>query len=220
MNSYYDDFALAFENAQTNTHFSTEITSSDSLNNYRPPIVESGTEALEKNNSNQQTASNCTKSTKLFLRTIDNKNFRLYTCSQTNIRAPFYQNKFCKLLTMLNPDQTLTITMGSLLFGNEPDISLGGMISSMLTCKAKIITYATGRCGMAESCLWLFGKERKISSYGALQFSGVKTFLKQFDMYTHYFNYIFNTAKELNIINNEQCNKLINTDQSFLIMGK
>ena len=221
MNSYYDDLTLGLEDIHSTSYSSSElIPQSYSLSNYRPSMSESGTESLENSCAGQQMTQNCTKATKLFLRTTDNQNFRLYTCSQTNIRAPFYQNKFCKLLAMLQPGQTLTIMMGSLLFGNEPDISLGGMISSMSTCKANIITYATGRCGMAESCLWLFGKERKISSYGALQFSGVKTFLKQFDMYGHYFNYIFSKAEELNIINHEQHTELMTTDQSFLIMGK
>ena len=49
----------------------------------------------------------------------------------------FSQQKNCRyemcIRDRLQPGQTLTIMMGSLRFGNEPDISLGGMISSMST---------------------------------------------------------------------------------------
>ena len=88
MNSYYDDLTLGLEDIHSTSYSPTGIIPSDSLSNYRPDISESGTESLEKSDVSQQMSQACTKATKLFLSTTDNLNFRLYTCSQTNIRAP------------------------------------------------------------------------------------------------------------------------------------
>ena len=78
MNSYYDDLTLGLEDIHSTSYSSSElIPQSYSLSNYRPSMSESGTESLENSCAGQQMPQNCTKATKLFLRTTDNQNFTL-----------------------------------------------------------------------------------------------------------------------------------------------
>ena len=160
------------------------------------------------------------KGIKLFLKTTDNKNFRLYTCAETDFCSPYYQNKFCNFVDNLKPDQKLVIYMGSTLMGNMPNITLGGMITSMLRSKGYITTHAVGRCGMTESCLWLFGQQTIISTYGLIQFTGVGNLLKQCSDYTHYFRIIFKRLRDKGLINEEQINELLTTSTSLTFINK
>ena len=138
--------------------------------------------------------------TKLHIRTMDNKVFRIYFCANTIIDSPYFQNRFCLFLDSLQSDQTVILEMGTGLNGSMPDTQLGMMISSIRNCKARVIGLAAGRCGFAESCLFVYCKDKIISPYGALLFTGIKSYEDGGPMYVPYFNQIFKDALQEEVI--------------------
>lgn len=149
--------------------------------------------------------------TKLHIRTVDNKIFRIYFCANTIIDSPYFQNRFCLFMDGLQEDQTVILEMGTGLNGSMPDTQLGMMISSIRHCKARVITLAAGRCGFAESCLFIYGKDKIISPYGALLFTGIKSYEDSAPMYMHYFKQIFTDALREEVIDNEGYDTLTTT---------
>lgn len=149
--------------------------------------------------------------TRLHIRTIDNKVFRVYFCANTIIDSPYFQNRFCLFMDSLQEDQTVILEMGTGVNGSMPDTQLGMMISSIRNCKARVVALAAGRCGFAESCLFVYCKDKIISPYGALLFTGLKSYEDGGPMYVPYFKQIFSDALKEEIIDQEGYDALINT---------
>ena len=145
----------------------------------------------------------------------NNHSYRIYISANTKLESPYFQNKLCKFLDNLKEDDTVIIELGAMLNTWKHNTMLGNIIDSMKRCKGSIITVASGLCGFSESCLWLFGKQRVISRYGALRFTGTKEFVKALPQYAHYFKYIYDVAHELNIIPEEL--DMTTTSQSIMI---
>ena len=129
-----------------------------------------------------------------------NGSYRIYISANTILESPYFQNKLCKFLDNLKANETVVIELGAMLNTWKHNTMLGNIINAMQRCKGTIVTVASGLCGFSESCLWLFGKQRVISRYGALRFTGTKEFVKALPQYAHYFKYIYDVAHELNVI--------------------
>lgn len=149
--------------------------------------------------------------TRLIVRTTDNKVFRIYFCANTIIDSPYFQNRFCLFMDSLQEGQVVILEMGTGLNGSMPDTQLGMMIDSICNCKAKVITLAAGRCGFAESCLFIYGKDKVISPYGALLFTGIKSYNDSAPMYEAYFQQIFKDALREEVIDQDGYDALIST---------
>lgn len=149
----------------------------------------------------------------LIVYTNDNNRFRIYITAETQIEHPVYQNKLAMFLSCLPSTSEVIIHLGSLINDLYPGFYLHGIIDAIQKCEAKVITYATGRCGMLESELWLFGDEMWISPYGTLTFIGVEHSLKSAEMWRHYFEYIFKTGIEKNILTEKQYDDLLLTNR-------
>lgn len=149
---------------------------------------------------------------KLHLCTLDQKSFRIYISPENWIDSNSFQNKFNTFLMSLQEGHSVRLMLGASLDGWMYDVALGSLITSIRNTKANIVTSVVGQCGSPETYLWLFGKSRTISKYGDIRFSGVLNILKQFPAYSSYFSYIFGRAVELNIISEEQKEKLMTSN--------
>lgn len=159
--------------------------------------------------------------TLLHIRTTDNILFRLYLCGNTYIDSPYFQNRFCLFLDSLTEQQKVIIELGTGINGTFPNLQLGMMISSIRNCRANVITLAAGRCGFSESCLFIYGKQKVISPYGALMFTGLKCYKDKIPTkYTQYFINIFKDALKEDIISEEVYNTLVSTGKSIMITEK
>lgn len=164
---------------------------------------------LANSDTNQQQI----RGLQLIVYTTNNKQFRIYITAETQIEHPVYQNKLAMFLSCLPSDSEVIIHLGSLINDLSPGFYLHGIIDAIQKCEAKVITYATGRCGMLESELWLFGDEMWISPYGTLTFTGVENSLKSAEMWKHYFEYIFGVGVQKNILTKEQYASLLLTNR-------
>lgn len=184
--------------------------------------VETGTEDLTKASkltiTGNDPALKKSEATKLYVRTVDNKNFRVYMCGINKLDSPYFQNRFCLFMDGLKADQTVTLELGSDLSGNGhvPNIQLGMMISSIRNCKAHTTTLAAGRCSFAESCMFVYGKECIISPYGAIQFTGIKAYEKIVTPFTVYFTQILKDAVSKDILTEEHFTILSTTGKSIM----
>lgn len=158
--------------------------------------------------------------TRLHIRTNDNVTFRIYFCANTMIDSPYFQNRFCLFLDSLREDQNVVIEMGTGVNGSFPDTQLGMMISSIKNCKANVTTVAAGRCGFAESCLYIYGKNKIISQYGALLFNGIKSYADHCSEYIPYFTQIFNDGLKAGVYDKSVYDTLINTGKFVMINAK
>jgi len=145
----------------------------------------------------------------------NNNSYRIYISANTKLENPYFQNKLCKFLDSLTENDTVIIELGAMLNTWKHNTMLGNIIYAMERCKGKIITVASGLCGFSESCLWLFGKQRVISRYGALRFTGTKEFVKALPQYAHYFKYIYDVAHKLNVIPEDL--DMTTTSQSIMV---
>ena len=155
--------------------------------------------------------------TKLHIRTADNIVFRVYLCANTLLDSPYFQNRLCLFLDGLNSNQIVIIEMGSGIGGSTPDPQLGMIISSIRNCKAKVVTIAAGRCGFGESCLFIYGKEKIISPYGALFFNGLQAYSEMLPMYIPYFKQIFDDALSEQVIDESTHEVLTKTGKFVMI---
>lgn len=152
--------------------------------------------------------------------TIDQKSFRIYISSRNALDSNAFQNKFCTFLSSLREGQLVRLILGASLDGWWNSIALGSLITAISSCKAEIVTSIVGRCGPPETYLWLFGNRRTFSRYGEIQFSGIHTILKQWPVYEYYFDYIFSKAVELNLITEEQKEKLMTSNDLVFLNHK
>lgn len=144
--------------------------------------------------------------------TVDQTSFRIYISPENWLDSNAFQNRFATFMSSLQENHTVRLVFGASLDGWYFDIALGCLINSIVRCKAKVITSVVGQCGSPETYLWLFGKERTFSTYGAIRFSGVHNILKQFPAYETYFSYIFSKAVELDYLTEEQKKKLMESN--------
>lgn len=158
--------------------------------------------------------------TRLHIRTNDNVTFRIYFCANTIIDSPYFQNRFCLFLDSLNEHQKVVIELGTGLNGSFPDTQIGMMISSIKNCKAEVTTIAAGRCGFAESCLFIYGKNRQISDYGALLFNGIKSYEDKIPMYADYFKQIFSDGLKSGVYDQNVYNTLLTSGKFVMINSK
>lgn len=149
---------------------------------------------------------------RLNLCTLDQRSFRIYISPENWIDSNAFQNKFCTFLMSLQPEHDVRLVLGASLDGWMYDVALGSLITALRNTKAQVITSVVGQCGSPETYLWLFGKKRTFSRYGDIRFSGVLNILKQFPAYKSYFSYIFSRAIELNILTEEQKEKLMTSN--------
>ena len=151
---------------------------------------------------------------KLFVRTMDNKSFRLYLSHKNYLDSNGYQNAFCLLLSSLKEGQSVRIILGNSLDSWWEVLSLGPMLHAMQNCKAEVITSVVGRCGSVESFIWLFGKHRTFNQYGEISFRGIRSVLASYPVYKDYFLYLFEKVMMYNIITEEQKEMLLTTDNT------
>ena len=158
--------------------------------------------------------------TRLHVKTSDNVVFRIYFCVNTIIDSPYFQNRFCLFLDSLNENQKVVLELGTGVNGSFPDVQLGLMISAIKNCKAEVTTVAAGRCGFAESCLFIYGKKRIISPYGALLFNGIKSYSDKIPMYVPYFSQIFTDGLRNGVYDQTTFDTLLNSGKFVMINHK
>ncbi len=150
----------------------------------------------------------------VLIRTQNNKDFRVYIKSSIYL-TPQYINTLCRFIDSRSPDQTVTFILGTKTEDFQIHM-LGSILTAMMTCKAKIITLAVGYCSFFETAIWCFGQERKVLRYGALTF-GKSEFIAVCPKYEEYFDVIYNKAKEVGIITEEDIIKIKDTSKEKML---
>lgn len=157
---------------------------------------------------NQKEAKDC-PGAKLHVHTTDKKSFRIYISTNTWLSSNYYQNRFASFVRSLKEDQTCTIVLGATVGGWWDTTALGSMIAALQACEGSTVTYATGKCSFPETVLWLYGKERKISPYGGLLFTGVGEYIKHCPYYSPFFENIYERGITCGVLTEEQKEKLL-----------
>lgn len=149
------------------------------------------------------------------IRTSDNVNFRLYMRSDA-MMLPHEVNKLCRFLDTRTKTQSVTFILGVALDDCQSQL-MGPVISSIISCKGKVITVAAGMCSLCETMIWVFGHERIVQRYGALVFAKPE-FLKACEEYKHYYDVVYSKAKEIGVITDEQIAKIYSTNEDLMLM--
>lgn len=145
------------------------------------------------------------RDTPLLVRTSDKKNFRVYMKANLWFNQS-YTNRLCRFLDSRQPGESVTFILGTKMSDWQAHI-LGGVISSMLNCKAEVTTIVAGYCGICESMIWCFGKNRLVYRYGAMTF-GHTEITKTCDAYKHYFDVFYARAVEVKVLTEEEAKDL------------
>ena len=82
-------------------------------------------------------------------------------------------------------------------------LAMPSYISMLLDTKATVITKCYGPCSFIESAMWLYGKKRVFSNYGALSY-GAYDIVKTEPRYSRILDIIYNKAKELNVLTEDE----------------
>lgn len=151
----------------------------------------------------------------LFIRTSDNRNFRVYLATSTSI-SPVFINKFCRFLDNRKEGETVELILGVKTDDNECHM-LGGIVSALCNCKAKTIGVAAGYCSAAETMMWVFCQEQRICRYGAVSFC-TSEIIKECPPYKAYFEAFLNRARDLDIITASDAENILETNQEYFLM--
>lgn len=151
----------------------------------------------------------------LLIRTSDNKNFRIYMKAEFYFSHP-YLNSICRFLDTRTEGQTVTFILGTKMCDYQIHM-LGGLMSSIISCKATVNTIAAGMCSNIESMIWCFGQNRDVYRYGALTF-GRSDFVKFCEKYTEYFNVTFKRAVEIGVLTQEEVTEITETGREKMIL--
>lgn len=151
----------------------------------------------------------------LLIRTSDNTNYRVYMRSAIEFTQS-YLNGMCRFLDSRVPGQTVTFVLGVKLMDWQAHI-LGGVVSAMIDCKAKVTTICAGYCGIAETMLWCFGKERLVYRYGALTF-GHTSIVKACEAYKAFFDMVYQKALSIGVLTQEEADGLKNNGTELMLL--
>lgn len=157
---------------------------------------------------------------RLLLSTTNNIHFTLYFTEYTDLDHPKFQNRLCKFLRTMTTQQSLSIHMGNGILGKWPVFSYGNIIDAIQRCAGSITMHVNGRAGFAESCLWLFGHKREVSEFGSLYFAGLQDFMESYPRWFGYFNWIYQQAITIGIINEEEVKKLMTSNIDLPLMQR
>lgn len=141
---------------------------------------------------------------------------RLYLTDRNDLGHPMLQNRLCYLLGNLC-DKKIDIYIGHTLLGNTPLCNLGCLFDALENSSADVTIHACGRCGMCESLLWLHGRNRCITQYGSLYFSGVGRILEAYPMWREYYSQCFSKAKLLGLITDQDVVDMLTTNNLIYI---
>lgn len=149
----------------------------------------------------------------------DDVHFNVYLNSNTYIGSPQYVNKFCRFMDSRTENQVVKLHLGA----GVHDmfwIHIGAIISAIIDCKANVITYAGGACGMTESIIWLFGKERTAGHYGQLSFEMGNYKYKIITDHQGYVDFFFDKAKEIGILSEQDVTSIIHENRGVSLFGE
>lgn len=202
----------------TAKYFSTEELNTFGINtNYGSECTSENLLAIS--NARMAAMDKSSDATKLHVCTNQGIHFRIFFSPSNYIESGAYQNKFNTFLMQLNENQSVTLVLGSAIGNWWILFSLGSLVHSLRTAKCKIITSAVGRCSPAESVLWAFGQERKMSRYADLNLVGVAQMLKYQPAYKEYFKFIYTRFVDIGLIDTTVVDKLLSTNTSLFYTG-
>lgn len=141
---------------------------------------------------------------------------RLFITDRNDLANPIFQNRFCYLLGCLC-DKKLDIYVGNSIYGSSPLCNLGCLFDALECSTADLTMHACGRCGMCESLLWLHARNKCITQYGSLYFSGVGRILESYPMWREYYERCFVKAKNFGLITDQDVVDLMTTNNLIYI---
>lgn len=141
---------------------------------------------------------------------------RLFISDRTCLDHPIFQNRFCFLLGSLC-DKKIDIYAGNSINGYMPLCSLGCLFDALECSVADVTMHICGRCGMSETMLWVHAKNKCITQYGSLYFSGVGRILEMYPMWREYYETVFIKAKNIGLINDQDIVDLLTTNNLIYI---
>lgn len=156
------------------------------------------------------------KDSPLLVRTSDGKNFRIYMKSSEWFTQP-YINRLCRFLDSRQTSDTVTFVLGSKMSDYQAHI-LGSLISSMMSCNAQVTTIVAGYCGICETIIWCFGKNRVVYRYGALTF-GHTRIVKDCPVYMNYFDVFYQQAVQIGVLTQEEATKLKEQGSTMMLLS-
>lgn len=141
---------------------------------------------------------------------------RLFISDTNDLANPIFQNRFCYLLGSLN-DRKLDIYTGNSAYGSSALCNIGCLFDALETCTGDVTMHVCGRCGMCESLMWLHAKNKCITQYGSLYFSGVGRILEAYPMWREYYEKCFIKAKNFGLITDQDVVDMMTTNNLIYI---
>ena len=157
-----------------------------------------------------------TQQTPVLIRTHNNKDFRVFIKSSIYL-TPQFINTLCHFIDSRTQEQSITFILGTKTEEFQLHM-LGSILTAMMTAKCQIITLAVGYCSFFETAIWCYGKERKVLRYGALTF-GKGEFITVCPKYEEYFNTIYERAKDIGVLTEEDIAAIKDTGKEKMILS-
>lgn len=126
-----------------------------------------------------------------------------------------YINRITRFLDSRSKEDTVTIYLGNKL-PNEQTCIVGAIVSAILSCRCPVKAVATGSCGVPETMLFCFCKEREMRRYSALYF-GSTEILQDMPMYEGYLATFYERAVQLGLLSKEDVTEIWNTNSEKVI---
>lgn len=153
-----------------------------------------------------------------FIRTSPNgKDFRVYFASYFYADAKVI-SALCRFLDSRTEDQTVTLCLGvDFDFGPGQSHLINPILSSIVSCKAKVIGICMGMCGFSETMIWCYCQERTTMRYGALTFSRPTEILKSIPELKDYYETFFDHAvNDLGVLSAEERERIMTKNDSIV----
>lgn len=159
--------------------------------------------------------------TKLLLSTTDGVTYRLYFTENTAYEDIKFQNKFVKLVSCLDSNQTLHLHIGNGNYGVCPVFTFGTIIDSIINAQCRIVTHINGRASFSETCLWSFGHERVLSDFSTVCYAGLQKFLESgYSNWIGYFKTLLRRSVEIGVLTEAEMRSLLTTNKCLQISGR
>lgn len=147
----------------------------------------------------------------------DGINFRVYFASYFYADARVISS-LCRFLDSRTPDQVVTLCLGvDFDFGPGQSHLINPILSSITSCKAKVVGICMGMCGFSETMMWCYCHERKAMRYGALTFIRPTEVLKEIPELKDYYETFFDHAvNDLNVLSAEERERIMTKNDSIV----
>ena len=157
------------------------------------------------------------KGNQLNIRTSDKKNFRIWLRAQHWFTAE-YINRLCRFLDSRTADESVTLYVGCKLEDRQTCI-VGAIVSAILRCQGTVRCIVTGYCGVPETMIFSFCKEREVRKYGALSIGGT-AIINDMPMYKAFYEAFYDRLCEINLITPEERAELWELNKEMILYSQ